>query len=300
MRGRKGAASHRNCAPENRKLQSVEARRAASGPISKGSIVLEAALTDPAPPSALLVVAHGDGGEARLNDSVRHLAGQLARRLDIPVEWALLKQPETFAQAHARLGAAASGLVLVYPFFMSEGYFVRVKLPNTLAEHGFSSTMVLPPLGADPALVDLIAHRLRLLASLSGGREPADVATLMVAHGSRSGEPASRRRAETIATTLGARGLGTIHLAFIEEPPSVADQLAAIAPEVVIGLFASEGTHALDDVAALVDGRDGVLHHVRAIGTDEGMADLVLQAIEAQRHDARLLDARTNAGRPPE
>ncbi len=260
----------------------------------------EAALTDPVPPSALLIVAHGDGGQARLNDSVRHLAGQLARRLDIPVDWALLKDPATFAQAHARLGAAAVGPVLVYPFFMSEGYFVRVKLPNMLAEQGFAETMVLPPLGADPALVDLIEHRLRMLASLSGGLQPAEVAMLMVAHGSRSGDPASRRRAETIAATLGARGLGTIHLAFIEEPPSVADQLEAIDPNVVIGLFASEGTHALDDVAALVDERAGVLHHVRAIGTDEGMADLVLQAIDGYRHDARPQDARPNAGRSPE
>jgi sirohydrochlorin ferrochelatase len=104
----------------------------------------------------------------------------------------------------------------------------------------------------------------------------------MPAHGSRSGEPASRLRAEGVAATLTARGLGTIHLAFIEEPPSVAEQLAAIDPEIVIGFFASEGTHALDDVKALVDERPGVRHHVAAIGTDEAVAALVAEAVRVR------------------
>jgi sirohydrochlorin ferrochelatase len=234
--------------------------------------------TDPI--SAFLIVAHGDGGEARLNSNVQHLAGQLARRLDIPVDWAILKEPETFGAARDRLGAASEGHVLVFPLFMSDGYFVRVKMPNILREHGFSDAERLTPFGLMVPLVDLIEHRLRSLASLSGGREARDFRTLMVAHGSRSGEPASRQRAEAVAATLTARGLGQIHLAFIEEPPSVADQLEAIDPEVVIGFFASEGTHALNDVKELVDQRVGIRHHVAAIGTDETVADMVAGVIE--------------------
>jgi sirohydrochlorin ferrochelatase len=229
--------------------------------------------------TALLIVAHGDGGEARLNGNVQHLAGQLARRLDLPVDWAVLKEPETFDEARKRLGEAAAGRVLVFPLFMSDGYFVRVKMPKILRDHGFANTDRLTPLGLLDPLIDLIEQRLRSLASLSGGLVPADLPTLMVAHGSRSGEPASRLRAETVAATLTARGLGTIHLAFIEEPPSVAEQLAAIDPKVVIGFFASEGTHALNDVKELVDQRPGVLHHVAAIGTDEGIAGLVVDQV---------------------
>ena len=230
-------------------------------------------------PSALLVVAHGDGGEARLNTSVQHLAEQLARLVDLPVDWAVLKEPETFAAARARLGAATVGRVLVFPFFMSEGYFVRVKLPKLLAEYGFVDPERLTAFGEMAEIVDLVAQRLASIASLDGGRLPADLPTLMVAHGSRSGEPASRQRAETVAATLAARGHGTIHLAFIEEPPSVSDQLAAVDPAVVIGFFASEGTHALNDVAELVELRPAIRHHVRAIGLDEAVAPMVAAAV---------------------
>jgi len=245
---------------------------------------LETRLTHASPPiTAVLVVAHGDGGDARLNGNVQHLAGQLARRLDVGVDWAVLKQPESFTAARARLGVAADGRVLVFPLFMSDGYFVRIKLPGILIDQGFADTERMTPFGLMEPLVDLIEHRLKSLASLSGGFAPHDLPILLVAHGSRSGEPASRQRAEAIAATLSLRGLGTIHLAFIEEPPSVAEQLAALDPTIVVGLFASQGTHALDDVKALVDARPGVLHHVAAIGTDAAVAEMVIEAIDRHR-----------------
>lgn len=236
-------------------------------------------MTAQSPVTGLLVVAHGDGGEARLNCNVQHLAGQLARQLDLPVDWAVLKDPQTFDQAYARLGTATAGRLLVFPLFMSEGYFVRVKMPVILREHGFADTTVMTSFGLMDHLIDVIEHRLKSIASLSGGREPKDLPILMVAHGSRSGEPASRLRAEAVAATLTARGLGTIHLAFIEEPPSVADQLEAIDPCIVIGFFASEGTHALNDVKELVDLRPNVKHHISAIGTDEAVALIVADAV---------------------
>jgi sirohydrochlorin ferrochelatase len=232
-----------------------------------------------APVSALMIVAHGDGGEARLNSNVQHLRDQLAKAIDLPVVYGLLKEPETFAGARECLGTSAEGTVLVMPLFMSDGYFVRVKLPQVLAANGFHSVDRMTPFGLMEDLVDLLEHRLKSLASMAGGREARDMRILMVAHGSRSGEPASRLRAESVAATLGARGLGHIHLAFIEEPPSVAAQLEAIDPEIVIGFFASEGTHALNDVKELVDERPGVLFHVTAIGIDEGVAPMIAAAM---------------------
>lgn len=237
-------------------------------------------MTAPAKITAVLLAAHGDGGEARRNEAIRALAASLARRIDLPVDWAVLKEPDSFAAARARLGAAAEGRVAVYPFFMAEGWFVRTRLPAVLAEAGFGAIERLVPFGLDPRLVDLVAHRLAEIASLQGGGRPADFRILLVAHGSGSGEPASRERAEAIAADLAYRGLGRPHLAFIEEPPFVADAIDAIDPEIVLGLFVSEGTHAIDDVAALLAGRPAVRHHVAAIGTDLGVADLVAGAVE--------------------
>lgn len=237
-------------------------------------------MTDrPPPPSALLVVAHGDGGEAPRDETVRRLAERLAKRLDIPVDWATLKRPETFAVAHARLGAAG-GRVAVYPLFMAQGWFVRVKLPKLLAENGFAEAEILPVFGLDPGLVDLVEHRLRSIASMQGGREPRDLRVALIAHGSGSGYTGSRRAAEAIAADLGYR-LGTnLHLGFIEEAPFFHEVITADGPEIVVGLFVSAGTHALDDVAARVAETPAVVHHVATVGDDAGVADLVVAALE--------------------
>lgn len=237
-------------------------------------------MAPPSPITAVLLAAHGDGGEARENRAVRAIAERLARRLDLPVDFALLKEPETFAEARARLGRAADGRVAVYPFFMSDGYFVRVRLPRALTEAGFGECTVLPAFGTDPRVIDLVEHRLRAVAAEAGGREPRDFRILLVGHGSGSGEPASRLRVEAVAADLAYRGLGPVRVGFIEEAPFVDDAFATVDPEIVVGFFASEGTHALDDVATLVAERPGVLHHVAAIGTDLSVADMVARAVE--------------------
>ncbi|WP_333825424.1 sirohydrochlorin chelatase [Pinisolibacter sp.] len=229
------------------------------------------------PPTALLVVAHGDGGADPRDETVRRLAERLAKRLDLPVDWATLKRPETFAEAHARLGAAAAR-VAVYPLFMANGFFVRVKLPKLLGESGFGDTEILPVFGLDPRLIDLIEHRLRSIASMQGGREPKDFSIALIAHGSGSGDAGSRLASEAIAADLGYRLDTRLHLGFIEEAPFFEEVIGASA-EIVVGLFVSAGTHALDDVAACVAKTPSVLHHVATVGDDAGVADMVEAAL---------------------
>ncbi len=234
-------------------------------------------------PTALLVVAHGDGGTDPRDETVRILAERLAKRLDLPVDWATLKRPETFAAAHARLGSAAER-VAVYPLFMASGWFVRVKLPGLLAETGFSDAEILQVFGLDPRLVDLVEHRLRSIASMQGGREPKDFAIALIAHGSASGDTGSRLASEAIAADLGYR-LGTaLHVGFIEEAPFFSEVIGA-GVEIVVGLFVSAGTHALDDVAALVAKTPSVVHHVANVGDDTGVADMVAATLAARVGD---------------
>jgi len=243
-------------------------------------------MTPPPAPPPLLVVAHGDGGADPRDETVRRLAEVLARRLDRPVDWATLKRPDTFAEARARLAAALDradadplGPVVVYPLFMAEGLFVRVRLPKLLAEHGFAETRMLPVFGLDPGLVDLVEHRLRSIASMQGGLEPKDLRIALIAHGSASGDPGSRLAAEAIAVPLRVRLAADVRLGFVEEAPVFDRLIAEARPDVVVGLFVSAGTHALDDVAAAVAADRRVRHHVDAIGRDAGVADLVERAL---------------------
>jgi sirohydrochlorin ferrochelatase len=229
------------------------------------------------PPTALLVVAHGDGGADPRDETVRRLSERLAKRLDLPVDWATLKRPETFAEAHTRLGPAAAR-VAVYPLFMANGFFVRVKLPKLLGESGFGDTEILPVFGLDPRLIDLIEHRLRSIASMQGGREPQDFSIALIAHGSGSGDAGSRLATEAIAADLGYRLDTALHVGFIEEAPFFEEVIGA-GCQIVVGLFVSAGTHALDDVAACVAKTPTVLHHVATVGDDAGVADMVEAAL---------------------
>ena len=243
-------------------------------------------MTSRRPPIALLVAAHGDGGSDPRDETVRLIAERLSKRLDVPVDWATLKRPETFTAARDRLAAALRvgegplpGPIAVYPLFMSAGTFVRNRLPARLAEAGFAEIEMLPIFGLSPGLVDLLERRLRSIAAMQGGREPKDLRIALFAHGSASGDAGPRRAAEALVGDLAYR-LGTpLHLGFIEEAPFVPDLMAEVRPEIVVGLFVSAGTHALDDVASAVAAAPEVVHHVDAIGRDVGVADLVAAAL---------------------
>lgn len=216
-----------------------------------------------APPAALLLAAHGDGGSAPRDDAVRGFARSLAGRLGVAVAWAVLKRPATFALARAHLGAAP---VAVMPLFMAEGRFVRLRLPALLAEHGFAGAVRLPVLGLDPGLAAIAERRVR---------EAGPVRRIvLVAHGSGSGDGGSRSAAEGVAAGLAARLGRAVEVAFIEEAPRF-DAVITGGDEMVIGLFASVGTHAVEDVAAHVARVGGVAVHIAAIGTDPEVADLV-------------------------
>ncbi|TBW37974.1 hypothetical protein EYW49_10185 [Siculibacillus lacustris] len=234
-------------------------------------------MTAPPAPAAtgLLIVAHGDGGADPQDATLRRLATRLAVRLPLPVAWATLKRPESFAAARERLGSAAARPV-IYPLFMTEGRFVRVRLPRVLEEQGLAAATRLPVFGHDPGLIDLLAARIAAVAAASG-RD--DLRVVLIAHGSASGDAGSRTSSEHIAAALAARLGRAPQLGFIEEAPRFDTVIGAGPPEIVVGLFVSAGTHAIDDVAATVAVRPSVIHHVAAIGEDDGVADLVAAAV---------------------
>lgn len=227
----------------------------------------------------LLLVGHGDQVGDDRNAALRATAAAIARAFGgRPVQHAVLNGEPTVAEAVGRLVAEARDQgrrepLTVYPMFMSDGYFTRVKLPKTLAEAGHPDARILPPIGLDPLLINVMDQRLGEAATRVG-LAPNTARVLMAAHGSRSGEPASRRAAEAAAAALTAHGW-TLDTAFIEEAPRFADVLAERTPDIVIGFFAGLGTHAVNDVAGLAEETDGVRAIIPSIGIDPLIADLV-------------------------
>lgn len=238
------------------------------------------------PRFALLIAAHGERRDGAGNDGVAALAADLARRgVADEVSVGFIKGVPAIDEA---VRAFAAAEVLVYPLFLADGYFNRVRLPQLLAKAGGRRRLrVLTPLGLDPALVALVAD-----AAQAGARQagftPARTALVLLAHGSPS-DPASRLATQTMAARIAALGrFDGVRAAFLEEPPTLADALAPVAgPAVVVGLFAGEGLHGGADVPQLMRelGRDDVAF-VGNVGAFAGIADIVAASVGAASTEA--------------
>ncbi|MBW6507695.1 MAG: cobalamin biosynthesis protein CbiX [Rhodobacteraceae bacterium] len=146
--------------------------------------------------------------------------------------------------ANGALAAALRGLdaPLIYPFFMSEGWFTGTALPRALARLG-ARYRQLPPFGTDPVLDQLVES-----SALSAGIEPLSTTLLLAAHGSQV-SPASRLGAEAIAARLRPRFFD-VRLGLIEEPPLLADAARIAGPVLCLPFFALRASHVESDIPA--------------------------------------------------
>jgi sirohydrochlorin ferrochelatase len=167
--------------------------------------------------------------------------------------------------------AAVSGFsgrwLLVNPFFMSDGYFVKRALPERLAAAGFEAPEMLTPLGLLPGLVPLVARQF-------DGRQPA--AILIAGHGSAKGDR-SRLATEAFAAALGAALGVPARSAFLEEAPFFAEAAHDLADgEAVVSFFAGDGAHARDDVPGMLRAAGKAdCPVVGPVGDLPGVADLI-------------------------
>ena len=175
---------------------------------------------------ALLLAAHGERRDGAGNDGVAQLAADLARRnIAGEIGIGFIKGIPAIDEM---LRALASPTVLVYPLFLSDGYFNRVRLPQLVAKAGVSRTVrVLDPLGLDPAFADLVAQKAGAAAQ-AAAFATARTTVVLLAHGSAS-DPGSRQATEQLARRLDERGeFLAVRAAFLEEPPSLADAVAVL------------------------------------------------------------------------
>ena len=230
------------------------------------------------PNDALLLIAHGSARYPNAGRAVRAHADTLRALGHFnEVGVGFLNGAPAAAEALAALG---SRTIHVVPFFMEDGYFVRVAVPRALAGQPAGSLRFCPPVGTHEAMAKLMEAR-----ALRGCPDPQRVTLVLVGHGSaRSpGRPmALHRHAEQV------RGFGrfaAVHVAFLEEPPLVADVLAATrgSAVAVVGVFAGEGMHASDDLPALIDAersrRERPVLDLGSVTEDAGMLALILDQV---------------------
>ncbi|MGL9618630.1 CbiX/SirB N-terminal domain-containing protein [Bradyrhizobium sp. U531] len=245
-----------------------------------------------APPIALLLAAHGERRPDAGNEGAFQLARALASRsLVAEVAIGFISGTPGISEALETLTARR---ILVYPLFASSGYFTRDRLVQLLdeAKGDGRSIDMLPPLGLDPGLPDLLCDQ-AVACARDHGYAPEACTFVLLAHGSKR-NPASRQATEQVAREIETRAAcREVVVAFLEEQPSLEEAAQSIhGPAIVLGLFSGEGLHGAKDAPKLVArlGRPEVVF-AGIMGSGPGIEDLVARAVVAALRDAGATEA---------
>ena len=175
---------------------------------------------------------------------------------------------------------------IVFPLFMTDGFFVSTLLPRRLTSAGLAHWDVLTPLGLDPSLPEIALSHLRaelVVRDLSG---PA--ATLVLAaHGSPS-NPKPAQATYAFARKLEeSRLFGALQVGFVDEKPSLEEAATVTGPALLLPFFATRAGHVVIDLreAVAAAGFKGTV--LPPIGVWPEVRDLVAQAV--LRYDLALV-----------
>lgn len=242
----------------------------------------------------LLIVGHGSSVSMGAEEAARKHAIALkktGRFKDVLVYF--LKGTQPPPELH-------EGEVVLFPFFMTDGYIVETILPelfghsgerqNELASHFYQCEA----LGTNRSL----AHILKKMAGEICDEQEYDTRNTQVvlfAHG--SGKSSASRRTTQIQEDLLRRisDFANVTSVFLEEEPSLHNWLDenAIAnrPIIVLGFFAADGPHSVVDVPLAIadwetrkqacgDCSLPIIHYAGACGTRDEVVQLIQQSVE--------------------
>ncbi len=213
-------------------------------------------------PKSVLIVAHGQPSDPEpALAELQNLAIQVGARLP---EWQVIA------------ATLATGLPahhgLVFPMFMSGGWFTRTALAQKLAAVG-GAGRILEPFGCDPALHDLAVQ---IVEQAVGDIQGAEI--LIAAHGSFKSTAPSDVAFHLARRFLGL-GAGRAEAAFIDQDPQLI-HVTGFGPQAVcLPFFAARGSHVAQDIPQALTGFAGrILPH---LGGDARVPALIANAIVA-------------------
>ncbi len=135
--------------------------------------------------------------------------------------------------------------MLIYPLFMTDGWFVRSALPKRL---GTAPAQILPPLGMAEGLPGLVTDHLQQQLHARGWTA-SQTSLLVASHGSgRSSR--SKQATEDFVTALGARlAFATTITGYVEEAPYFPDVAQGVTGQALcLPFFAAYGGHVKEDI----------------------------------------------------
>ncbi|MCL4764907.1 MAG: hypothetical protein KJZ80_01560 [Hyphomicrobiaceae bacterium] len=239
--------------------------------------------------TALVIAAHGERRPVASNRSLLQHVATLEGRADFAGVWAgVLHGEPAIEQALASAEASGATTLLVYPFLMSDGVILRETLKNRMAAcRPKQSPCLLPPLGLEPRLIVLLSGQ-AVSAAREAGFDPSRTRLLVAGHGSRLGGESAWATRRAAGLLEGAGLFASVDVAFLGEPPLIADRLAVDrGPVVVLGFFSGDGMHARCDVPAAIDATGAHAVYTGPIGACPGIADIIMTTLEESRSEIR-------------
>ena len=215
-----------------------------------------------------LIVAHGQPSDPRpAGAAMEDLAARVKALMPgWEVAAATLAEPDAIARA---VEGRAGGVV--FPMFMTGGWFTKVQIPAKLAEAGASSGpgawTVLEPFGCDEAVHDLCVTLVR---------EAGADEVILAAHGSfKSSVPSdiARHVAGRIAAEVGVRCAA----GFIDQEPQLSSLVGWMG--VCLPFFAAEGGHVTDDIPAALAEAEFQGRILPPVGLDARVPGIIAAAI---------------------
>jgi sirohydrochlorin ferrochelatase len=182
----------------------------------------------------------------------------------------------TLANPDAFVRAVKGGPGLIYPLFMSGGWFTATHLPDRLAAAGAADWQILAPFGLDPGVQSLTVA---LAKEACLGRLSPEV--LLAAHGSfRS--PAPSEVAYDMLRQLRAAGITKAEAGFIDQSPRIADIAKGFGSGAVcLPFFAAKGGHVVDDLPAALAAGNFSGRLLPPVGLDPRVPGLIAMALRA-------------------
>lgn len=237
---------------------------------------------------SVIIVAHGSTVSAEAHEA----ATQHAVTLRQSHRYGVVQTCFLAASDQPRL--LPQGEIFLLPFFMSNGYFVTIRIPELF---GLEKGMRFEPdrkiyqcdaLGVDPELAKLIVTMVREICE-EKFYAPSAVHVVLVAHGS-SKSNASFEATRLQQAALEATGsFGCVSSVFLNQAPSLEEWLNQRVqddiPLILVGLFAAEGPHATEDVPAAIEkrrregGPRDKIHYAGAVGTRPEIVKLIQHSI---------------------
>lgn len=231
-----------------------------------------------------IIVSHGQPSDPLPAEAeLAALTGKVASQLHgWQVTSATLANPGALENALSRVGPAP----MIYPLFMTDGWFVRSALPKRIGE---APAHILPPLGGEPDLPELVA---RHLETVLRERDWAarDTKLLVASHGSGR-STRSKQATEAFVDALAAiTSFDAIHTGYIEETPYFGELTAKSAGQVLcLPFFAAYGGHVKEDITDALNAAEIEDALLDPIGTLDAIPAFITVSLEraarAQNND---------------